>query len=48
MCPWCKDPNSESAENLCRMHEAEFLGTTVDDLDRGEAIQHAEWLDTLG
>ncbi len=48
MCTWCRDPNAgEDDGTLCRMHEAEFLGTTVADLDRGETIQRAEWLDTL-
>lgn len=49
-CPWCLDENSgaDLDETFCRMHEAEYLGTSVADLDRGEAEQHAEWVDTLG
>lgn len=48
-CLWCRDDDAEHDDGtLCRMHEAEYLGTSVADLDRGEAIQRAEWLDTLG
>jgi len=49
-CPWCLDDNSEADldETFCRMHEAEYWGTSVADLDRGEAEQYAEWVDTLG
>lgn len=47
-CLWCHDPNAEEfSPTLCRMHEAEWLGTSVADLDRGEREQESEWLDTL-
>ena len=47
-CPWCKNLDTDDPTDLCRMHEAEYLGTSVADLDRGEAEQYAEWMDTLG
>lgn len=49
MCTWCEDPNAEDwTENLCRTHQAEYGGVSVDWLDRRDAGQYAEYLDTLG
>lgn len=48
-CTWCVDPNAEDNDGtLCRMHEAEAEGFTEDALERRDAIQYAEYLDTLG
>jgi hypothetical protein len=47
-CPWCDDIDTDDPTHLCRMHTAEYLGTSVADLDRGEAEQYAEYFDTLG
>jgi hypothetical protein len=49
-CPWCKNPNTNDdswSDDFCRTHEAEYLGHSVAEMDRGEAVQHAEYLDTL-
>ena len=47
-CSWCKNPNTEINDGtLCRSHLAEAEGITEDQADRRDAIQHAEWLDTL-
>lgn len=48
MCTWCTNPNAEAVDDtLCRMHEAEAEGVSVSMLDRRDAIQDAEWLDSL-
>ncbi|WP_157762788.1 hypothetical protein [Nocardia yamanashiensis] len=47
-CPWCRlnhiddDPDPDQ---LCLTHLAEYEGTSVRQLVRGEAIQYAEWHD---
>jgi hypothetical protein len=47
LCPWCAGSNEDvDAETLCRMHVAEYLGTSLDQLDREEREQAAEWADT--
>jgi hypothetical protein len=47
-CPRCNGTDTDDPWGLCLMHEAEYLGTTVDDLERGDREQYAEWSDTLG
>jgi hypothetical protein len=47
-CPWCNGTDTDDPWGLCLMHEAEYLGTTMADLERGDREQYAEWLDTLG
>lgn len=48
-CSWCVNPLAEDNDGtLCRMHEAENEGVSVASLDRRDAIQYAEWLDTQG
>lgn len=50
MCPWCKDgltssfePNSRREyDQLCRSHQAEHEGTSLDGLDRIEADERAD------
>jgi hypothetical protein len=47
-CTWCKSPTAQDIDGtLCRTHEAEALGTTEAELDRRDAEQDAEWLDTF-
>ena len=44
-CAWCADPEmDEVPENvrLCIDHLAEYMGTSVDMLERGMAIEDAE------
>lgn len=48
-CPWCLYPNAEEwDDNLCRMHEAEYEGMSLDQLDRRDAEQYAEEADAKG
>jgi len=50
-CLWCIDDNADDAgpdDHLCDVHRAEFLGVTVDWLERSEAGREAEYQDTLG
>jgi hypothetical protein len=48
-CLWCDDPDAEDwDESLCRMHEAEYEGVSIEQLDRRDSEQYAEYLDTLG
>jgi hypothetical protein len=48
-CTWCKDDNAEVNDGtLCPPHEAECLGVTVDWMERAEAGQYAEYLDSIG
>lgn len=45
-CPWCKNPNSaEDSPNLCAMHAAESEGLSVEQYERRDREQYAEWLD---
>jgi len=44
-CDWCKDLDTENADRLCDSHRAEFLGYSVAEMHRGEAIRSAEWMD---
>jgi hypothetical protein len=37
-CPWCKDPQSEEEDGLCRMHTAEYLGMTQAQLEEFDDI----------
>ena len=47
-CSWCKDPNAEINDGtLCSSHRAEAEGITEDQADKRDAVQFAEWLDTL-
>lgn len=40
-CPWCTDPNAEDySADLCRTHEAEYLGETARTFGR----KFAEWV----
>lgn len=49
MCPWCTDPDAEDwDEDLCRMHEAEYEGTSVAELDRRDSEQYSEYIDCYG
>lgn len=48
-CPWCLDPDAEDwDEDLCRMHEAEYEGTSVAELDRRDSEQYSEYIDCYG
>lgn len=48
-CAWCANPNAEGwDESLCLDHQAEYEGVTVDQLERRDRDQYAEYLDTLG
>jgi hypothetical protein len=52
-CLWCADRDADDSDLvsdsfLCQDHRAEFLGLSVDELERGEAIQDAEYRDTIG
>lgn len=47
-CEWCQGSDEIEPETLCDMHRAEYLGCSLDSLLRGEAIQEAEYQDTLG
>jgi hypothetical protein len=44
-CPWCAGDYSDDVdpELLCRMHEAEYDGLTLAELDRRDAIEAAEY-----
>lgn len=44
MCPWCRDPNSEAEEGLCRMHEAELEGLSLSEIDRRDREQLLDML----
>lgn len=49
-CPWCADPaagDTARPDLLCIPHLAEYEGLTVDELQRMEREQQAEWADTL-
>lgn len=49
-CLWCQEPDSEDVDDprtLCRDHEAEWEGMSVDELDRRDREQLAEWLDHI-
>lgn len=51
-CPWCLNPDADEntpgvPDRLCRAHEAEYDGLTVDELDRRDREQYAEWADTV-
>lgn len=55
-CIWCREGDAsqyepfdsgEAARNLCRGHQAEWEGTSVDGLDRMESGEHAD-MDALG
>lgn len=46
-CEWCVNPNAGDAtspETLCRWHEAEYEGVSVDELDRRDREQAHELL----
>lgn len=50
-CLWCRVPDSEDIDDpatLCRDHEAEWEGLSVDELDRRDREWRAEELDLLG
>lgn len=45
-CLWCADPNADDdvdPTTLCRLHEAEHDGVSVDGADRRDAAQGAEY-----
>ena len=48
-CEWCRIPDSTNdspdVDTLCRPHLAEHEGLSVDELDRMESEQLAEWRD---
>lgn len=49
-CEWCVNPNADDVNNpdtLCVDHAAEYEGITADSSQRRDAIQYAEYLDTL-
>lgn len=49
MCPWCTDPDAEDwDESLCRVHEAEYEGLSVSELDRRDSEQYSEYIDCYG
>ena len=49
-CEWCRNPDAEDADpfELCPIHAAEYEGATLDYVERRDAGQYAEYLDTLG
>lgn len=49
-CPWCRPTGTDDPDpdQLCLTHLAEYEGTSVAQLVRGEAIQYAEWRDATG
>lgn len=52
VCEWCADTTNPTdypdTDLLCRSHLAEWEGMSEAELDRGDAIQLAEYMDTLG
>lgn len=52
-CPWCQDDNSgyepaddiEAHSRLCRTHEAEYNGLSVDGMERMESAIRADMAD---
>lgn len=45
-CEWCANPDAGDAqrpEDLCRTHEAEYEGLSVNELDRRDREQAAEY-----
>lgn len=47
-CSWCKDPNTDYySDDLCEIHEAEFLGISSGALERSQVIAYQEYMDTL-
>lgn len=52
-CLWCRDPNAgddlsdAEYDRLCRPHQAEYEGLSLDGLDRMEAGERAD-MDALG
>ena len=58
-CPWCAgdpdesfdpDTDADGSRALCRTHEAEYEGMSLDQLDRrdGDAEQYVEEADAMG
>lgn len=50
-CPWCANPSAEDTDRpdlLCRAHEAEYDGLTLNQLDRRDFEQYEEWRDIYG
>lgn len=48
-CPWCLDPNDDEwSDDLCRLHEAEYEGISLAELDRRDDEQYAEYCDIYG
>jgi hypothetical protein len=47
-CEWCKgvDIDEPDYHRLCRSHQAEYEGLSENELDRADAIELSEWLDT--
>jgi hypothetical protein len=49
-CPWCRDDDEageRDPELLCRTHLAEYEGLSVDQMDRRDteqAAEYAEWV----
>lgn len=46
-CGWCVTIDRIDPDGFCITHRAEWLGTTVADLQRGQSEQSDEWRDTL-
>lgn len=50
-CPWCQNPGTYDdnwSDDFCRMHEAEYEGLSVTELDRRDDEWAAEWSDITG
>lgn len=47
-CAWCNGSDDEYPEFLCLLHAAEYEGLSVDQYEKRDRIQYAEYLDTLG
>lgn len=46
-CPWCtgSDDDEPDYDTLCLAHQAEYEGLSINELERRDREQYAEWFD---